>query len=159
MKFIFTLLAVAFLSFNSYAQDRKIKEIARLIVSDVRNNKVDVTQHFLEGKAYTLFFNIEGDNDTYMANILPAKDSHSSGKIYGLKTTIEGETADNYRNETLTFNWSYTNNYDNKEGTATVSLQLIYKPVGTAYTMTMVTEGLDVLVYKGYVKGSLNLLR
>lgn len=158
MKILFTLIVLTFTGLTCFAQ-KETTEIARLIISDARINKVDVTQSFLEGKAFIVLFREKGGSTIYMSNVWPAKNTQSYGNIYNVETSQKGETSDQYKNETLSFNWSYANSFDKKEGTATVKLQLVYKPVGTAFTMTMVTENLDMQVYKGYVRGTLNLLQ
>lgn len=57
----------------------------------------------------------------------------------------------------MSFKWSYENSYNEKRGTANVELIIINKPVGKAFIMTIIPENLNVLIYKGYVDGSLNL--
>ena len=146
-------------NFICFAQEKQTTEIARFIISDARVNKVDVTETYLANRAYIVLYRMKGDNTVYMATVMATKDSQSYGNIYAVKTTHEAETAEHYKNETIRFNWSYANSYDSKEGTARITLGLVYKPVGTAFTLTMVTEDLDMNVYKGYVRGSLNLLQ
>lgn len=158
MKILFTIIVLAFTGLTSFAQS-ETTEIARFIISDARLNKVDITQSVLEAKAFLVLFREKGSNTIYMSNVWPAKNTQSYGNIYNVETSQQAETSDQYKNETISFNWSYANSFDRKEGTATVKLQLVYKPVGTAFTMTMVTENLDMYTYKGYVRGSLNLLQ
>lgn len=53
------------------------------------------------------------------------------------------------------FLWKYANTYDDETGTAQIFLSLMYRPVGVAFKLTMLTEDARSLVFKGYVNGSL----
>ena len=55
------------------------------------------------------------------------------------------------------FQWHYINTYDDKKGTAKVELLKVYKPQGIYFRITIIPENLDILVYRGYVEGSLDL--
>lgn len=157
MKQLFTLLLFTITTLVSQAQDAKTTEVTRLIVSDVHVNKLDATEQFVNDKAYMSFYRVEGSDDLYLANIRPAKNTQSYGKVFGLTDVKKDATATEYKSEVLDFKWSYNNDYDGKQGTATIKLGFVYKPNGTAFVLTMLTEGLDVIVYKGYVSGTLNL--
>lgn len=151
------MAALIFAAHFAYAQSENIEEIQQFIISDVRYNKADVTPIYLDAKAYISLYRVKDEETIYMANVWPAKRSQSYGYIYDLKQTSVDATDDTYKNETLTFKWSYKNDFDNKQGTATIKLGLVYKPTGIAFLMTMITEDLNVTEFKGYVSGSLNL--
>jgi len=157
MKQIFTFLILLSTIQFAKAQSNDIEEIQRFIISDVRYNKVDVTEKYLSEKAYMVLYRLKGKDEVYLANVWPKTGSQSYGNIFDLKQTSNEATADSYKNETLTFKWSYQNDFDNKQGTATIKLGLVYKPTGIAFLLTMITDALDVTQYKGYVSGSLNL--
>jgi hypothetical protein len=48
------------------------------------------------------------------------------------------------------------NDYDDKKGTATVQLIKIFKPQGITFILKIIPENLDVIVYKGYIEGSID---
>lgn len=158
MKHILTLISLMLGSIICRAQQTNIHEIARLAIADARLNKIDVTPQYTSGKAYLVFYRIKGTDGLYFANVFSGKNTQSYGLVYDLESKTIQEPTQNYKSDVISFKWSYVNDYDKKEGTATVRLALIYKPVGVAYTLTMVPENLDMLVYKGYVDGSLNLV-
>lgn len=158
MKQILTLILLMLSCIICRAQETNINEIARLAIADARLNKIDVTPQYTNGKAYLIFYRIKGTEGLYFANIFEGRNTQSYGLVYNLESKTIQETTENYKSDVISFKWSYVNDYDKKEGTATVRLALIYKPAGVDYTLTMVPENLDMLVYKGYVDGSLNLV-
>jgi len=129
---------------------------ARFIIQDARNNKVDVSQQVVKQGGFLAIYTHKDDNTIYLANVIPGQKSQSYGAIYDLKITEEPQTSNSYETETFDFKWSYANSYDNKEGTSSVQLVKIKKAAGIAFTCTLITEDLDVIVYKGYMEGSLN---
>jgi hypothetical protein len=48
------------------------------------------------------------------------------------------------------------NDYDDKKGTAKIQLTKIYKPQGITFELKIIPENLDLIVYKGYMEGSLD---
>lgn len=92
-----------------------------------------------------------------MANFWETSNSQSFGGIYAIEKKHIDESDENYKADFINFQWSYTNTYDSKKGTAKVELMKIYKPQGVYFEMTIVPENLDVLVYKGFMSSTLDL--
>ena len=87
-----------------------------------------------------------------MANFWQASNSQSSGSIYSIvKKTIE-ETDENYQTDTFNYKWDYANSYDKIIGTANVELSKVLTPDGVYFTITIIAENSDVLIYEGYME-------
>ncbi|MDF1868470.1 MAG: hypothetical protein P1U70_26845 [Saprospiraceae bacterium] len=69
------------------------------------------------------------------------------------------ETYETYKADFFYFNWRYRNDYDSKSGTAKVQVIKIYKPQGIAFSVKIISENLDIIVYKGYMEGTVNFER
>jgi hypothetical protein len=160
IKFL-TLVLLAFtlttLSFTQSSAQGKV--YAKFIIQDARKNDTDISKQWVKEKAYLAIYTTEDEaEDIYFANVNPTQETQSYGAIFDLKVTTDPETEKSYETETFNFKWSYANSYNDKEGTASVKLVKIRKSVGVAFTCTIVTETLDIVVYNGYMEGSLKTL-
>lgn len=158
MKTIFKIILVLFFICPSlvYGQKSKQKEMARFIITDATQDNYDITPAILSMGLYTVFYQVENDRRLYMANVSSNKDSQSYGYVYNWENYHEKETAETYAADVFTFNWSYYNTYDGKSGTCKCIFTKIYKPQGVVSTLQMMTEDLRLIVYKGYMEGSLD---
>ncbi len=127
--------------------------LAKFIITDASKNGFDNTTTILEQGAYTVFYTFENDGLIYMANYWPKNKSQSYGPMYSTKTTSYNET---YEADIFNYNWRYTNDYDGKSGIAKIQLTKIYKPQGVSFILKIIPENLDVIVYKGYMEGSID---
>ena len=75
--------------------------------------------------------------------------------IYSIRRHTE--TSTEYASDTFDFDWTYSNSYDNHQGTAKVHLIKVVKPGGVGFKLKIIPENLDLLEYKGYMEGSLNI--
>lgn len=151
------LVPVLLISMFSMAQ-KNINVIGRYIITDASKNGEDITPIMLYEKAFLTFYHYEGNDDTvYFANIWEKSKSYSNGTIYGL--TFDEPFTDNegYIHEKISFFWKYSNSYDDVKGTASVIITIIRKPQGNHFIAKIVPEDLEILIYKGFVEGSLNL--
>ncbi|MBW4359387.1 hypothetical protein [Flavobacterium taihuense] len=142
-----------------YSQDEKIKQeiIAKFKISDGTKNGEDITPYLLGQNAYLVIYKDQATKTICMANFWGKNDSQSYGSIYSMEEKHIKADSENYEADQFFFQWSYTNTYDNKKGTAKVQLLKVYKPQGIYFKMTIIPENLDVLVYKGYMEGTLDL--
>jgi hypothetical protein len=131
---------------------------AKFIIRDAKVNQVDITKQWVTDSAYLVIYTIKDDKNIYFASVNPKQKSQSYGAISKLKVSTESATEDNYENETFNFNWSYSNSYNDKVGTSAIKLLKIMKEGGIEFSCTIVTEGLDIMVYRGYMEGSLKNL-
>lgn len=131
-------------------------DLARFIITDAKFNGEDITPMAVKNKAYTVFYTYKGKEDVYMANFFSEADSQSFGLLYDSNLEMFDETDEEYKTDVLTSSWSYTNDYDDKKGTAKIKLIKIYKPQGIIFELTIIAENLDLIVYKGYMEGSLD---
>lgn len=153
-KIFLTLIFLFVVIVELFAQNQKI--VAKFITTDVTINGVNVTPIYLSENAYIVFYTDGNDSQTYMANVWSKSKSQSYGIIYSMKTNKKKETYETYETDIFHFNWQYINTYDNKTGTAKVQLIKVYKPQGIIFTIKIIPENLDLLIYKGYMEGSLN---
>ncbi len=151
-KFLLTILFCVTL-INSFGQQ---KTLAKFIITDATVNKVDVTETYLEAGGNIIFYTT-GDDNLYMTNIMSnRKNSQSYGRMYSAQTKNLNESYENYKADIFYYKWRYINTYDTKKGTASVKLIKIFKPQGVTFVCTIIPENLDVIVYKGYMEGTLD---
>ena len=91
-----------------------------------------------------------------MANFWQTSNSQSSGLMHSLLSKHKQATDKNYGTNFTSFQWDYSNTYDDKKGTAKLDLMEIYKLQGGFFTIIIRLENLDVLIYRGFVSGSLD---
>ncbi|MCE7925319.1 MAG: hypothetical protein DYG98_19875 [Haliscomenobacteraceae bacterium CHB4] len=138
------------------AQNEQQEIIAKFIITDASKNGIDVTQTLLKAGAYTVFYTSGNDGLIYMANVWPNSNSQSYGPMYSTESTKRKETYETYEADIFYFNWRYINTYDEKKGTAKVQLVKIYKPQGIAFVLKIIPENLDIIIYKGYMEGTID---
>ena len=151
---IFLLLTV--LPLISYSQNQKSEELAKFIITEATINNEDVTEYHLEQSACIVFYSVKNDDLVYMANYWEKNNTQSYGPMIARKTRKNKETEEDYKSDEFYFSWRYTNTYDGKIGTAKVALTKIYKPNGISFVIKIIPENLDVIVYSGYMEGSID---
>ncbi len=139
-----------------YSQNKTQEVLSKFIITDASTNGVDTTPTLLEAGAFTVFYTSGNDGLLYMANVWPNSNSQSFGPMYSVTHEESKETYESYEADFFYFNWRYINDYDNKKGTAKVQVIKIYKPQGVTFTVKIIPENLDLIIYKGYLEGSLN---
>lgn len=142
-----------------YGQATEQKTLAKFIITDATENGVDITPIIVNAGAYTVFYTSEDDGLIYMANVWAGSNSQSFGPMYGVEIENIDETSESYKTDIFTFNWRYYNDYDTKSGTAKVQVIKIYKPQGIAFSVKIIPEDLDIIIYKGYMEGTVNFER
>lgn len=153
-KWISSILILIAIQFSVFAQ--KQNKIAKFIITDVSQNGKNVSEDYLENNAYTILYSVTGDKRIHMANVWPKSNSQSFGPIFSLENSKIDETDENFETEIFKFNWEYHNTYNSQKGTSKVQLTKFFKPQGIMYELKLVTESLDVIVFKGYMEGTLD---
>ncbi len=150
MKKILLILISLFCCMQSYAQR---ETLARFIILEAVIDGEDATDFYIDQSAYVVFYNV--DEEPYFAIMCPKDDTQSYGKLtlYDHKGTPE--TSEMYKMDEIKFRWSYINSYDSKRGSAMCYFTKIYKPNAVAFELSMVTEDMSRLTFKGYMHGSL----
>ena len=138
-----------------FGQTSEQKTITKLIISDAKENGIDISQHIIEQQAYLAFYLLE-DKSLCLANVWAKNNSSSFGRIFDKKYHKLVESKTEYESHLMSFKWSYQNSYNTKKGTANCELIITHKPIGKAFILTIIPENLDVFIYKGYIEGSLN---
>ena len=158
--FIMTLFVVGTTCCSILQAQEKVKTqeiIAKFQISDGTENGLDITPTLLEQNAYLVIYQDMVSKAIYMANFWEMNNTQSYGSIYAIEEKHIEADDENYEADLFYFQWSYINTYDSKKGIAKIELMKIYKPQGVYFKMTIVPENLDVLVYKGFMSGSLDL--
>jgi hypothetical protein len=155
MKKLFLLITLPLLIMSKGFAQQTV--VAKFIITDARMNGKDITPASTAANQYLIFYTLPNDTSMYFANVLSKVGSQSYGITYDIHVYTTPATATDYETDHFTFKWSYANSYDQHKGTATVRLLKIGKPNGVAFEMTVISENLDVLEYKGYMEGTLNL--
>lgn len=150
------VLVLLLLTFVNVSFGQRQETLAKFIITDAITNGVDVTPTLLANNAYTVFYTSDNDGLIYMANVWPKSNSQSYGPMYSVESENKSETYETYKADIFYFNWRYINTYDNKTGTAKVQVIKIYKPQGVAFTVKIIPENLDIIVYKGYMEGTID---
>jgi len=148
------LLIIFFQVSSCFSQQQTL---AKFIISDASSNGVDLTERYLEVGGYISFYLDKGQ--LAMANVMPRANTQSYGRLYSASTYKLNETYENYQADFFYFNWRYINTYDSKKGTAKIELIKIYKPQGIAFICKIIPENLDILIYKGFMEGTLDLTK
>lgn len=153
VKYLFAFFLSIITNF-SFGQQ---KIIAKFIITDATINDLDVTETYLQAGGFIAFYKA-GFGNLYMTNIMSKRyNSQSFGRMYSSQAKRLNETYKNYRADFFYYKWHYINTYDTKKGTATVEFIKVYKPKGIAFICTIISESLDVYIYKGYMDGTLDL--
>jgi len=132
------------------------KEIAKFVITNASKNGTDLTPYYQESGAYLIFYTSGNDRLINMANVFPKLNSQSYGPIYAGKSSLIAETAIKYKVDILFFKWHFINSYNEKTGIDNVEVTKIYKPFGIAFTIKIIPENLDILIYNGYMDGSVD---
>lgn len=158
MKKIYTTLVLILLSFKPvFVQAQDITILDKFIILDATMNSEDITPHMLSSEAFLSLYEVKEEEAMYFSNVQPRNESMSYGVIYDAEMEEFAETDESFGGVQLSFYWKYYNTYDDKTGTASVRIQKIFKPQGIYFEAIIVPENLDLLVYKGYVDGTLDL--
>lgn len=152
------LICILYSTINAQDKKDEQQDIATFEISDARDNGNDITPQALEENAVLVLYKLGDSNEILLSNFWEKSKSQSFGQIYSIVKKEFSETETEFKGELYNFQWSYTNTYDNKKGTAKVKLLVVYKPQGTYFEFTILPENLDVLLYKGIMSGDLTAL-
>ena len=153
MRIIIIIIGLLCCSPCLYSQ-KKQKELVRFVVLEANFNGTDYTDWALNKGNYLVFFLNEYDKLCF-SNVTDGEQSH--GLVLNIKHQEIEATNTIYAADHYTFRWGYSNTYDKKKGSALVELTKLYKEQAVAFEIKMVTENMDILIYKGYMEGSVNL--
>jgi hypothetical protein len=150
------LIFILLFSFSAFSFAQEQEKLFELRILEFDNNGEDYTSWIAERKQSFIIYTNEGED--YLANYCNSctDNTQSYGKIYNFEKIDSGEETDKqYAFTHFTFTWRYFNNYDNKSGSADMSLFIIHKPNGSTFTLKMILSNMEVLIYKGYIEESL----
>lgn len=152
------LICVLYSTLNAQDKKDEQRDIATFAINDARDNGSDITPQALEENASLVLYKLGDSSEILLSNFWEKSKSQSFGRIYSIVKEEFPETETEFKAELYHFQWSYTNTYDDKKGTAKIKLFVVYKPNGTYFEITILPENLDVLVYKGIMSGDLTAL-
>ncbi len=156
MRNLFKIVLMLFVFTNSFSSNAQQKILAKFIVTDASANGVDITPEALENGQYIVFYTGDDEDVINMSNYWEKVDSQSYGPMYATKTDEIKESDETYKADIFNFKWRYINTYDSKKGTASVTLTKVYKPQGVTFIIKIIPENLDILIYKGYMEGTID---
>jgi len=136
---------------NSVAQQTIL---AKFIITDAWANNHDVTPTYTAAKAYLSLYQLPNDTSIYFNNVMG--NTQSYGLTYFMVAHTSNDAHTGYIRDTISFKWAYANTYDTHRGTASVRLVKFGNLVGTAFELMIIPENLDVIVFKGYVEGTVS---
>lgn len=152
------LICILYSTLNAQDKKDEQQDIATFEISDARYNGNDITPQALEENAVLVLYKLGDSNEILLSNFWEKSKSQSFGRIYSIVKKEFPETETDFKGELYHFQWSYTNTYDDKKGTAKIKLFVVYKPQETYFEFTILPENLDELVYKGIMNGDLTVL-
>lgn len=123
--------------------------IAKFTITNGKDDNEDISNFLLAQDAFIVFYINENDKLIYMANVWPRNNSQSYGPLYNLKQNKQETTYERYHADIYSFNWRYSNDYNDKTGIAKVQIIKISKPQGITYSVKIILEDDRVLEYKG----------
>ncbi|HSD07665.1 hypothetical protein [Flavobacterium sp.] len=135
--------------------DTKQYLVALFKTRDAKSNGEDITPEILKANQSLQFYKSSDSDEILFSNFWKKTNSQSYGYIYSIVKEENPDKEEENKSELYKFQWSYCNSYDNKKGTAEVTLLLVYKPRGTYFEITILPENLDELIYKGEMYGDL----
>ena len=157
MKKVICILSLLLISTISWSQSVQ-ETIATFVIREASLNNEDITPIALDASQYLVFYTIENEKETYLANVWKSTDNQVYGKIYNVEVNEIEETSTSYRSQEFTFSWRYAYDQENSTiKTANVYLSKIHKPNGITYVMKIVDADLDVFIYKGFMQGSFDI--
>lgn len=152
------LITVFYSTINAQENIASKEAFATFEINDARNNGNDITPEALEGNAQLVLYKSTDGKEILLSNYWEKSNSQSYGRIYAIEKEEFPETEKELKYDLYQFQWSYTNSYDDKKGTAKIRLFVVYKPQGIYFECTVLPENLDEFVYKGTMRGDLSLL-
>lgn len=141
---------------NRSNQVQENKKTTKFIITEASTNGVDTTPTLLEAQAYLVFYTVENDNILYMSHVWPKHNSQSYGPMYSLESETKKETDEGDNNDVFNFDWLYITGYADKKGAAKVQLIKVHSPQGITYVIKIIPATSEVIIYKGYLEGSLD---
>lgn len=152
MKQLITLLFTLFLFSATTANAQQLDSLREddfvLSIVQAEVDGEDYSEQHYRNEAFLVFY--RRDDTAYFANVWQKAGTQSYGKVTLLDKSETDEEL------TTVFLWKYANSYDDKTGTAQIIVRLITRPVATAFELSVLTESGSILLFKGYVNGSLN---
>ena len=137
------LLIILFFQTTLVAQEETI--LAAIQVTHSCSNDVEDSNLSIDAERYLVFDQVNDSID--FVNVLLNHKSHSIGKIQNLKKRVLHQKLSVY-----TFDWFYSNSYDDKKGIAKIQLEIYEREDNHKYNKATVSisneEGLN-LFYSG----------
>nr|WP_315215269.1 hypothetical protein [uncultured Flavobacterium sp.] len=151
-------ISVFYSTINAQEKKESQEAFATFEINDARYNGDDITQEVFEENDKLVLYKSTDGKEIMFSNYWEKSKSQSYGRIYSIYKEEFPESEKELKHGLYEFQWSYTNTYDDKKGTAKIRLFVVYKPQGIYFECTVLPENLDELVYKGTMKGDLSLL-
>lgn len=112
----------------------------------------DCTKSCLDDDVFLAFY--ERDGKLHFANVWQKAGGQSYGEVSEIIRQEINEGG--YHTVRASYLWYYSSTDFNKTGTAQILLRLIHRPITVAFELSILTESANLMIYKGYVNGSLD---
>lgn len=153
-----TIICAIYSSMSAQYKIENKNVIAEFKVMDARDNGEDISPQMIPDNGRLIIYKSELNNQIMLSNFWEKSQSQSYGPIKYISKEQTPESKDAYGTEELTFNWEYTNTYDEIKGIAKIKIFIKYKPQGKYFELTIIPEDLTQLVYKGEMNGNMKEL-
>lgn len=159
LKTIYTIIIWSiYATMNAQYSTDNNNIIAEFKVMDARDNGEDVSPRMIPANGRLIIYQSAINNQLMLSNFWEKSQTQSYGPITCLSIELTPESEKTYKKEVVTFNWAYSNTFDDNKGIAESKILILYKPQGKYFELTILTEDKWLLVYKGEMKGNLREL-
>ncbi len=141
---------------NKNNEIQENNQTVKFIITEASANGVDTTPDILAAEAFIVFYTVEDENLLYMSHVWPKHNSQSYGPMYSVTSETKKEAYEEHKADVFSFDWLYITGYEDKKGTAKVQLIKVYKPQGITYVLKIFPPNSEIIIYKGYLEGSLD---
>ena len=107
----------------------------------------DVSDEAKSAQLQTVFYTV--DDNLHMTNYSGRDNTQSWGPVYVLDKKEQPETSTQYATTILECSWDYQSDFEDKTGTAPVTIEMVNRGDGTNYIITIKAD--QLIVYQGFV--------
>ena len=115
-------------------------------------DREDYSEVCYRNEAFLVFY--ERNDKLHFATVWQKTGVQLYGEVVQLEHTEDDKAKE--RTETTSYLWNYSHTGTGATGTAIIWIRLTHRPVAVAFELSILRENAEMLLFKGYVNGSLN---